>query len=72
MLETANAIPTAELRPPSETNGEIVQNDEDDMGMTYSELTSFGYHRKVLQQGAFSMTKVTPEQASTLRWCKAK
>ena len=57
LLETANAIPTAELRPPSETNGEIVQNDEDDMGMTYSELTSFGYHRKVLQQGAFSMTR---------------
>ena len=52
LIETAGAVPTAELRP-----NEASQNDEEDMGMTYSELTVYGYHRKVLQQGSYSMTR---------------
>jgi len=52
LIDTAGAVPTAELRP-----NEAEQNDEEDMGMTYSELTLYGFHRKVLQQGSFSMCR---------------
>ena len=52
MIDTAKAVPTAELRP-----NEASQNDEEDMGMTYAELTVFGHHRKVLKQGPFAMTR---------------
>ena len=52
LVETANAVPTAELRP-----GEEMQTDEEDMGMSYAELKEFGYHRKVLRQGQYTMTR---------------
>ena len=52
LVDTANAVPTAELRP-----GEEAQTDEEDMGMSYAELTEFGYHRKVLRQGQYTMTR---------------
>jgi NAD+ synthase (glutamine-hydrolysing) len=40
-----NIKPTAELTPL--VNGEIAQNDEEEMGMTYSELSDYGKLRKV-------------------------
>ena len=52
LVETANAVPTAELRP-----GQEAQTDEEDMGMSYAELTAFGYHRKVMRQGQYTMTR---------------
>ena len=52
LIETAHAVPTAELRP-----NEAAQTDEEDMGMSYSELTVYGHHRKILQQGPFAMTR---------------
>ena len=54
--ETACAVPTAELQPLDE-NAVISQTDEQDMGMSYAELTEFGYHRKVLREGPYSMCR---------------
>jgi NAD+ synthase (glutamine-hydrolysing) len=45
-----NATPTAELVPLS-----LSQNDEDDMGITYQELQTFGKCRTILRQGPRSM-----------------
>jgi NH3-dependent NAD+ synthetase len=39
--DIANAKPTAELRPRDLTNN-IEQLDEDEMGMTYSEIDEYG------------------------------
>uniref|UniRef100_A0A1I8BIG3 Glutamine-dependent NAD(+) synthetase n=1 Tax=Meloidogyne hapla TaxID=6305 RepID=A0A1I8BIG3_MELHA len=39
-----DSIPTAELRPLK--NGQIVQTDEEDIGLTYNELSEFGKLRK--------------------------
>lgn len=50
--EFLNAVPTAELEP---TTKEYVQSDEADMGMTYDELSVFGYLRKVEKCGPYSM-----------------
>lgn len=50
-----NATPTAELRPLDQKSGNIVQNDEEDMGMSYVELSQFGNLRKVNRNGPFSM-----------------
>lgn len=47
------APPTAELEPLDE--GTLVQTDEVDMGMTYSELATYGKLRKVECCGPYSM-----------------
>ncbi|KAL7753968.1 glutamine-dependent NAD(+) synthetase [Sorochytrium milnesiophthora] len=47
-----HAAPTAELEP---TDANYVQKDEDDMGMTYEELSIFGRLRKVQKCGPYSM-----------------
>jgi NAD+ synthase (glutamine-hydrolysing) len=48
-----NIKPTAELTPL--VNGEIAQNDEEEMGMTYSELSDYGKLRKISRFGPVSM-----------------
>lgn len=47
------AVPTAELEPILE--GQYTQQDEADMGVTYDELSEFGYLRKVEKLGMYSM-----------------
>ncbi|KAG0669048.1 glutamine-dependent NAD(+) synthetase [Maudiozyma exigua] len=68
--EFLNATPTAELEPITEN---YVQSDEIDMGMTYEELSVFGYLRKVEKCGPYSMflkllhqwsPKLTPAQVA--------
>ena len=68
--EFLNATPTAELEPITEN---YVQSDEIDMGMTYEELSIFGYLRKVEKCGPYSMflkllhqwsPKLTPAQVA--------
>ncbi|KAM6158912.1 glutamine-dependent NAD(+) synthetase [Rhynchocyon petersi] len=44
---------TAELEPLSD--GQVSQTDEDDMGMTYSELSVYGRLRKMAKMGPYSM-----------------
>ena len=65
-----NATPTAELEPITK---DYVQSDEIDMGMTYEELSVFGYLRKVDKCGPYSMflkllhdwtPKLTPAQVA--------
>ncbi|CEP62289.1 glutamine-dependent NAD(+) synthetase LALA0_S05e02190g [Lachancea lanzarotensis] len=65
-----NATPTAELEPITK---DYVQSDEIDMGMTYEELSIFGYLRKVEKCGPYSMflkllhewsPKLTPRQVA--------
>lgn len=51
--EIIAAPPTAELEPL--VDGQIVQTDEQDMGMTYSELSEFGRLRKQAYCGPYSM-----------------
>jgi NAD+ synthase (glutamine-hydrolysing) len=56
--EVASAPPTAELRPISRTNDGamgILQLDEDEMGMSYTELGMFGTLRKISRCGPVSM-----------------
>lgn len=58
LAEIAAAPPTAELRPLAEGAGEEdehTQVDEEDMGMTYEELSQFGRLRKVARCGPVSM-----------------
>ena len=50
--EIVEAPPTAELEPITET---YTQTDEDDMGMTYAELSRFGQLRKMEQCGPVRM-----------------
>ena len=52
LAEIVDAPPTAELEPITET---YTQTDEEDMGMTYAELSRFGQLRKMEQCGPFSM-----------------
>ncbi|SMN18434.1 similar to Saccharomyces cerevisiae YHR074W QNS1 Glutamine-dependent NAD(+) synthetase, essential for the formation of NAD(+) from nicotinic acid adenine dinucleotide [Maudiozyma saulgeensis] len=68
--EFLHATPTAELEPITEN---YVQSDEIDMGMTYEELSIFGYLRKVEKCGPYSMflkllhewtPKLTPAQVA--------
>lgn len=68
--EFLNATPTAELEPITK---DYVQSDEIDMGMTYEELSVFGYLRKVEKCGPYSMflkllhewtPKLSPRQVS--------
>jgi NAD+ synthase (glutamine-hydrolysing) len=63
--EIANAAPTAELQPLEGADGGAggeggeaggyAQLDEEDMGMTYAELTVFGRLRKIYRCGPVSM-----------------
>lgn len=55
LLEIVSAAPTAELQPLQD--GEIVQTDEDDMGMSYEELRSYAILRKEKRMGPLSMFK---------------
>lgn len=48
-----SAPPTAELEPLVE--GKLAQTDEEDMGMTYVELSQFGRLRKIDNCGPYSM-----------------
>ncbi|XP_055462676.1 glutamine-dependent NAD(+) synthetase-like isoform X3 [Psammomys obesus] len=53
-LKTILSAPaTAELEPLA--NGQVSQTDEEDMGMTYAELSIFGRLRKVAKAGPYSM-----------------
>ena len=52
--EVIRATPTAELRPLG-NEGDIVQDDETDMGMTYAELAEYGSLRKQHHCGPVSM-----------------
>ena len=52
LSEIVDAPPTAELEPITDT---YTQTDEDDMGMTYAELSRFGQLRKMEQCGPVSM-----------------
>jgi NAD+ synthase (glutamine-hydrolysing) len=51
--EIISAPPTAELEPLHD--GQLAQTDEQDMGMTYSELSEFGRLRKQAACGPYSM-----------------
>ena len=57
--EIVAAPPTAELEPITDT---YTQTDEDDMGMTYSELSRFGRLRKMEQCGPVSMFEKLVEE----------
>lgn len=48
-----DAPPTAELEPLQQ--GALTQTDEEDMGMTYAELSQFGRLRKINSCGPYSM-----------------
>lgn len=48
------AAPTAELRPLS-ASGSVSQTDEEDMGMSYAELSRFGSLRKLGRCGPLAM-----------------
>jgi NAD+ synthase (glutamine-hydrolysing) len=50
--EFLTAVPTAELEPITEN---YVQSDEADMGMTYDDLSLYGYLRKIKRCGPYSM-----------------
>lgn len=52
LAEIVSAPPTAELEPITDT---YTQTDEEDMGMTYAELSRFGQLRKMTQCGPVSM-----------------
>ncbi|XP_055776663.1 glutamine-dependent NAD(+) synthetase-like [Salvelinus fontinalis] len=48
------APPSAELEPL--TDGQVLQTDESDIGMTYSELSVIGRIRKISKCGPYSMS----------------
>eukprot|EP00762_Andalucia_godoyi_P005025 ANDGO_01440.mRNA.1 Glutamine-dependent NAD(+) synthetase len=54
LLDVETAPPTAELRPITDS---YVQTDEEDMGMSYEELSIYGRLRKIGRQGPVSMFK---------------
>lgn len=54
LAEIVAAPPTAELEPLS-ADGTIAQTDEQDMGMTYAELSEYGRLRKQFFCGPYSM-----------------
>lgn len=73
LSEILEAPPTAELEPLAD--GQITQTDEQDMGMTYAELSEFGTLRKTYKCGPYSMfeklvhkwsDKCTPKEVSTI------
>jgi NAD+ synthase (glutamine-hydrolysing) len=53
LADIIQAPPTAELEPLQD--GQLAQTDEQDMGMTYSELSEFGRLRKQAACGPYSM-----------------
>ncbi|CAH1250576.1 NADSYN1 [Branchiostoma lanceolatum] len=53
LKEIYDAPPTAELEPLAE--GQIAQTDEEDMGMSYEELSIYGRLRKMMKCGPYSM-----------------
>ncbi|ROL41207.1 Glutamine-dependent NAD(+) synthetase [Anabarilius grahami] len=53
LISILDSPPTAELEPL--TDGKVVQTDEADMGMTYSELSVIGRLRKISKCGPYSM-----------------
>ncbi|XP_074025874.1 NAD synthetase [Leptinotarsa decemlineata] len=53
LKEIIDAPPTAELEPLKQ--GKLAQTDEEDMGMTYEELSQFGRLRKIESCGPYSM-----------------
>lgn len=53
LKEILAAVPTAELEPLAD--GQLAQTDEQDMGMTYGELSEFGRLRKQHFCGPYSM-----------------
>jgi len=53
LIGILGAQPTAELEPLKD--GQIQQTDEDDMGLTYDELSIFGRLRKIHKCGPYSM-----------------
>ncbi|XP_077297866.1 NAD synthetase [Arctopsyche grandis] len=53
IAEIMQAPPTAELEPLND--GQLAQTDEQDMGMTYAELSHFGKLRKMAHCGPYSM-----------------
>lgn len=55
LKETANATPTAELIPIIGDKANHTQADEDEMGMSYAELSQYGRLRKVVRCGPVSM-----------------
>ena len=59
LAEIVEAPPTAELEPITET---YTQTDEDDMGMTYAELSRFGQLRKMERCGPVSMFEKLVEE----------
>ncbi|AMD19745.1 HCL406Wp [Eremothecium sinecaudum] len=62
--EFLTAAPTAELEPITKN---YVQSDEADMGLSYQELSTFGYLRKVEKRGPYSMfLKLLHEWTPTL------
>ena len=63
LAEIVEAPPTAELEPITET---YTQTDEDDMGMTYAELSRFGQLRKMERCGPASMFEKLVEEWNTL------
>jgi len=70
LKEILGAPPTAELEPITEAH---TQTDEEDMGMSYDELTQYGKLRKIEKCGPFSMyqrlsavwSHLTVEQVAT-------
>lgn len=52
--EIVAAPPTAELEPLA-PDGQVAQTDEQDMGMTYAELSEYGRLRKQFYCGPYSM-----------------
>ena len=62
LAEVERAPPTAELEPITK---EYVQCDEDDMGMTYEELGTYGRLRKVAKLGPVSMFRRLCSEWST-------
>lgn len=64
LKDIIGAPPTAELEPL--VDGKLVQTDEQDMGMTYAELSLFGKYRKQNKCGPYSMfCKLTQTWAET-------
>ncbi|MCL4136755.1 UNVERIFIED_CONTAM: hypothetical protein GTU68_039366, partial [Idotea baltica] len=71
LAEMMDATPTAELEPL--LMGKVAQTDEQDMGMTYEELSTYGKLRKIEGCGPYSMfcklihlwsDRCTPEQVA--------
>jgi NAD+ synthase (glutamine-hydrolysing) len=63
LVEVEEAPPTAELRPITST---YVQTDEEDMGMSYADLSLYGRLRKIGKCGPVSMFRALAAQWTTV------